>query len=148
MRRSLKTLFGMAVFVFSLVLPKILVAEQNIFVLPPVAVTTEKIPPGKDLQKIIVDFRNSYKKEVDAFLENKEPIGFWVLTTVLVPECKDYKGWCIVVGAIKEKKGAKPISIIRIPIVDKTSFDSASEAKKALEATKKVIPVKSFGILL
>ena len=124
-----------ALLVFFLV-PTLLPAQVNIVVLPPMSATRTLTPPPPELQKIIVDFNDYYEKEVGKIITPNQLSDSWLVLTILLPRCGDHSGWCIVVTAAKEERGAKAVVIVRIPIADKTSFDFAAEAKRAAQKTK------------
>ena len=130
---AVKHLFAV-VAVFFLV--PLLPAQEKVVVLPPIAASRTPTPPPQELKKILIEFRNHYREELRDLLASDQPADMWWVVTMLMPECEKHKGWCIVIAAAKEEKGARAITITKVPIpADKAAFDSAAEAKKAAEKT-------------
>ncbi len=120
------------------VLALLVEAQENVVVLPPLVVSQRAVPPPKEFQKILIEFRNHYQKELRRILIGKETLDHWWILVILMPDEK--KHWCIKVIATKEEKRAKPLKIIQITIpAEKTSFDSAVEAKRAAKETNKIL---------
>lgn len=130
-----------AVFAVFFLVPILLLAQarENIVVLPPIAASRTRTPPPQEMRKILIDFHKYYQDELRELTASDQPPDLWWILVVLVPECKDYKGWCIQIRAVKEKRNAEAIIITQIPISDKAAFDSAAEAKKAAKKTKEKI---------
>lgn len=123
-----------------------LLAQEIVFILPPIVATREgeKLPSPEE-REIVQKFKRYYREELVKFFSPDSPTptppkvvgGLWWVQIMLMPECESYKGLCISVTIAKEQKKAKAVTVVQIPVLEK--FDFAVEAKKAAEKTRDVI---------
>jgi hypothetical protein len=112
---------------------------QKICILPPVV----GIMPGNSPKEIfIANLREFHRFFVESlteeFLFSDKPKNLWWVVVVLRVMPGENK-WFIEVNIAEEKEGVRPISVVRIALLEREAFDVKSEAKRAAQKTRKLI---------
>jgi hypothetical protein len=117
----------------------LIVCEHKLCVLPPIIGIVPESKPAMSFIKNLQEFHRFYIESLrEKFLTSDKPENLWWAVVLLRPECGKEE-WCIEVDIAEEKKGARPILVTRILLLERGNFDAGTEAEKAAEKTKAVI---------
>jgi len=113
--------------------------EQKLCMLPPVVGKTAENRPTSIFIESLREFHRFYAKGLrENFSSSNEPENLWWILALLRPQCGKEK-WCIEVYIAEEKKGAKPILVVRIFLSEEKNFNAEFEAKRIAKETKMAI---------